>query len=85
LVPSHVESVADGVKTSTPIENRRRFRARRNDLEASTAEQRDAAGEVLDDLVIDPTRSALAARAGANAALADLSLSVATARASTVS
>jgi hypothetical protein len=85
LVPSHVESVADGVKTSTPIENRRRFRARRSDHEASTADQIDAAGEVLDDLVIDPTRSALAARAQANAALADLSLSVATARASTVS
>ncbi|MFB3051735.1 MAG: hypothetical protein ACE1Z0_07085 [Acidimicrobiia bacterium] len=83
LVPSHVESVADGVKTSTPIENRRRFRARRSDLEASRAEQRDAAGEILDDLVIDPTRGALAARAQANAALADLSLSVEKARAVT--
>jgi hypothetical protein len=83
LVPSHVESVADGVKTSTPIENRRRFRARRSNLEASRAEQRDAAGEILDDLVIDPTRGALAARAQANAALADLSLSVEKARAVT--
>lgn len=83
LVPRHVESVADEIKTSTPIQNRRRRRVRSGDLEASRAGQRDAAGEILDDLVIDPTREALAARAQANAALADLSLSVEKARAVT--
>ena len=82
FVPSHVESVADEVKTSTPIENRRRRRrrARSSDLETSRADRRDAAGEMLDDLVIDPTRNALAARAQANAALTDLAISVASFR-----
>ncbi len=82
FVPSHVESAADVVKTSPPIESRRRRRrrARSGDPETSRADQRDAAGEMLDDLVIDPTRDALAARAQANAALTDLAISVASFR-----
>ena len=80
-VPSRVATAADEVSTAAEMKKQARRGNRGGELESVRVDQRDAVRSVLDGLVIDPVRLVLATRARANAALTDLSLSVASARA----
>ncbi len=84
-VPNHVQTAAEQVITPRSGKRRLRPRGRGKETESWKADQRDAIRLSLDGLVIGPVRGILATRARANAALADLSLSMASARARTTS